>query len=112
MRVDTERQANIMLAVTPDASVPDDHPIRRIKPIVDAALERLSTGSYIWRDLHRKGRYLLTSSDVSKTMGPCARMERRSSLTSCARPGSSAHATLSPRDFQEVPSRNWRVEVS
>ena len=50
MRVDTERQANIMLAVTPDAFVPDDYPIRRIKPIVDAALERLSRGSYLWRD--------------------------------------------------------------
>ena len=44
MRRDTERQANVMLAVTPDAFVPDDHPIRRIKPIVDAALERLSRG--------------------------------------------------------------------
>ena len=38
MRGDAERQANIMLAVTPDSFVPDDHPIRRIKPIVDSAL--------------------------------------------------------------------------
>ena len=38
MRGDTEHQANIMLAVTPDDFVPADHPIRRIKPIVDWAL--------------------------------------------------------------------------
>ena len=31
-----------MLAVTPDSFVPAEHPIRRIKPIVDAALQRLS----------------------------------------------------------------------
>ena len=42
MRGDAERQANIMLAVTPDSFIPDDHPIRRIKPIVDAALQQLS----------------------------------------------------------------------
>ncbi len=35
MRGDAERPANIMLAVTPDAFVPADHPIRRVKPIVD-----------------------------------------------------------------------------
>jgi len=33
---------NIMLAVTPESFVPADHPIRRIKPIVEAALQRLS----------------------------------------------------------------------
>lgn len=42
MRGDAERQATIMLAVTPESFVPADHPIRRIKPIVDAALVRLS----------------------------------------------------------------------
>ncbi len=42
MRGGAGRQASIMLAVTPDAFVPADHPIRRIKPIVDAALQRLS----------------------------------------------------------------------
>ena len=42
MRGDAERQANIMLAVTPDSFIPDDHPIRRIKPIVDSALQQLS----------------------------------------------------------------------
>ena len=43
MRGDAERQANIMLAVTPGSFVPTDHPIRRIKPIVDSALRRSST---------------------------------------------------------------------
>ena len=42
MRGDAERQSNIMLAVTPESFIPGDHPIRRIKPIVDAALQRLS----------------------------------------------------------------------
>ncbi len=42
MRGDTERQADIMLAVTPGSFVPAGHPIHRIKPIVDAALARLS----------------------------------------------------------------------
>ena len=42
MRGAAERQADMMLALTPDDFVPADHPIRRIKPIVDAALQRLS----------------------------------------------------------------------
>ena len=42
MRGDAERQTNMLLAVTPDSFIPDDHPIRRIKPIVDAPLRRLS----------------------------------------------------------------------
>ena len=42
MRGDAERQTNMLLAVTPDSFIPDDHPIRRIKPIVDAALRQLS----------------------------------------------------------------------
>ncbi len=42
MRGDAERQTNMLLAVTPDSFIPDDHPIRRIKPIVDAVLRRLS----------------------------------------------------------------------
>ena len=42
MRGDRERQANIMLAVTPESFVPEDHPLRRIKPLVDDCLARLS----------------------------------------------------------------------
>ena len=41
MRGERERQANIMLAVTPETFVPDDHPLRRIKPLVDECLARL-----------------------------------------------------------------------
>ena len=42
MRGDSERQANILLAVTPEAFVPKSHLLRRIKPLVDECLERLS----------------------------------------------------------------------
>ena len=42
MRGDAERQANMLLAVTPDSFIPADHPIRRIKPIVESVLARLS----------------------------------------------------------------------
>ena len=41
MRGDTTRQVR-MLAITPDALVPQDHPIRQIKPIVERALAELS----------------------------------------------------------------------
>lgn len=42
MRGDAERQANMLLAVTPDSSIPEDHLIRRIKPTVESVLARLS----------------------------------------------------------------------
>jgi len=42
MRGEVNKQAAIMLAVTPDQLVPQDHPIRRIKPLVDQALAELS----------------------------------------------------------------------
>ena len=42
MRGERERQANIMLAVTPEAFVSDDHPLQRIKPLVDECLAQLS----------------------------------------------------------------------
>lgn len=54
MRGDTTRQVR-MLALTPDALVPDDHPIRRIKPIVDQALAELDLESQRLRVLHGKG---------------------------------------------------------
>ena len=37
LRGDAERQANMLLAVTPDSFIPEEHPIRRIKPIVESA---------------------------------------------------------------------------
>ena len=42
MRGDTTNQTAMLLAVTPDDLVPADHPIRRIKPIVERALRALS----------------------------------------------------------------------
>ena len=42
MRGETERQATLLLELTPDGFVPRDHPLRRIKPLVDSALRRMS----------------------------------------------------------------------
>jgi transposase len=42
MRGDSTQQANILSAITPDQLVPQDHPIRRIKPIVERVLRELS----------------------------------------------------------------------
>ena len=42
MRGDVERQTMILSAVTPDQLIPQDHPIRLIKPMVDRALSELS----------------------------------------------------------------------
>ncbi len=42
MRGDVERQTLILSAGTPDQLVPQDHPIRLIKPMVDRALAELS----------------------------------------------------------------------
>jgi transposase len=42
MRGDTTNQTTMLLAVTPDQLVPGDHPIRRIKPIVERALAVLA----------------------------------------------------------------------
>jgi hypothetical protein len=35
MRGDANQQATMLTAITPDAKLPHDHPIRAIKPIVD-----------------------------------------------------------------------------
>lgn len=42
MRGDASEQAEMLLALTPDQLVPDDHPIRRIKALVEPVLARLS----------------------------------------------------------------------
>lgn len=42
MRGDEREQAAVMVFIAPDHKVPQDHPIRAIKPIVDRALRRLS----------------------------------------------------------------------
>ena len=42
MRGDAECQTEMLLALTLDRLVPEDHPIRRIKSIVERVLARLS----------------------------------------------------------------------
>ena len=42
MRGNAARQVEMLTAVTPDALIPQGHPIRRIKPKVDRALAQLS----------------------------------------------------------------------
>ena len=42
MRGEAATQAIMLTAATPDALVPQSHPIRRIKPMVDSALAALS----------------------------------------------------------------------
>ena len=42
MRGESERQATMMLGLTPDGFVSKDHPLRRIKPLADSALRRMS----------------------------------------------------------------------
>lgn len=44
MRGTNEQQVVMLSALTPDQLVPQDHPIRRIKPIADRALNELSPG--------------------------------------------------------------------
>ena len=36
MRGESERQATMMLGLTPDGFVPKSHPLRRIKPLADS----------------------------------------------------------------------------
>ena len=51
MRGMAARQAMMLTAITPDALVPKDHPIRRIKPLAEAALAELSpTFSHMYAD--------------------------------------------------------------
>ncbi len=42
MRGETERQATMMSGLTPEGFVPKEHPRRRIKPLADSALRRMS----------------------------------------------------------------------
>lgn len=42
MRGSTERQAVMLLNVTAEDFIPDDHPIRRVRRLIDTMLERLS----------------------------------------------------------------------
>lgn len=42
MRGRTERQASMLLGTTPEAFIPQHHPIRRVRMLIDAVLEELS----------------------------------------------------------------------
>jgi transposase len=42
MRGKTDTQVTMLTLITADQLVPEDHPIRQIKPIVDKALSELS----------------------------------------------------------------------
>ena len=42
MRGEAGRQETLMLGLTPDGFVPRDHPLRRIKPLTDSVLARMS----------------------------------------------------------------------
>ena len=54
MRGKAARQATMLTVITPDALVPQGHPIRRIKPMVDRALGQLSsTFDGMYADLGR-----------------------------------------------------------
>jgi transposase len=54
MRGRLDNQVTMLVALTPDQLVPQDHPIRRIKPIVDQALKDMSpTFSRMYADLGR-----------------------------------------------------------
>ena len=54
MRGRLNNQVDMLVALTPDQLVPQDHPIRRIKPIVDAALKEMSpTFNRMYADVGR-----------------------------------------------------------
>jgi transposase len=54
MRGKQEKQIIMLSALTPEQMVPQDHPIRRIKPIVDQALKELSpTFNQMYADIGR-----------------------------------------------------------
>ncbi len=54
MRGRLDNQVTMLIALTPDQLVPQDHPIRRIKPIVDQALKEMSpTFKRMYADLGR-----------------------------------------------------------
>ena len=54
MRGKQEKQITMLSSLTPDQLVPQDHPIRRIKPIVDQSLSELSpTFNRMYADLGR-----------------------------------------------------------
>ena len=85
MRGEAATQATMLTAVTPDALVPQSHPIRRIKPMVDSALAALSpTFSRMYASVGRpsippehllKGCLLMALFSVRSERQLCERLE-------------------------------------
>ena len=76
MRGEAATQATMLTAVTPDALVPQSHPIRRIKPMVDSALAALSpTFSRMYASVGRPSippEHLLKGCLLMVYCSPCA----------------------------------------
>ena len=85
MRGEAATQATMLTAVTPDVLVPQSHPIRRIKPMVDSALAALSpTFSRMYASVGRpsippehllKGCLLMALFSVRSERQLCERLE-------------------------------------
>ena len=85
MRGEAATQATMLTAVTPDALVPQSHPIRRIKPMVDSALgARSPTFSRMYASVGRpsippehllKGCLLMALFSVRSERQLCERLE-------------------------------------
>ena len=85
MRGKAATQATMLTAVTPDALVPQSHPLRRIKPMVDSALTALSpTFSRMYASVGRpsippehllKGCLLMALFSVRSERQLCERLE-------------------------------------
>ena len=83
MRGDKTEQAAVMLFITPDQKVPQDHPIRAIKPIVDRALASLSP--VFNRMYSKRGRPSIPPEHLLKASLLIALYSIRSERQSCER---------------------------
>ena len=84
MRDKAAQQADMLTAVTPDALIPQRHPIRRIKPMVDQPLSQLSPTSD--RMYAQKGRASIPPERLLKTCLLMALFSVRSERQFCERP--------------------------
>jgi transposase len=83
MRGDASQQAIMLSALTPDQLVPEDHPIRRIKPIVERALQELSP---VFREMYaRNGRPSIPPEHLLKSSLLIALYSVRSERQFCER---------------------------
>ena len=83
MRGDRDHQAEMLLATTPDQRVPAGHPIRRIKPIAEAVLARLSP---LFDEMYaERGRPSIPPEHLLKASLLIARFSVRSERQCCER---------------------------